>query len=123
MNFENGITANVTVTPNRVYLIHKVQKETIMINETTPAVFEDELSVTINQFICDALTTVVLDGVTRVTDLAGRVANADNNYLMSADGSEFSGLLTTVDGKVRSFRVFEGENGKWAAELPCALVA
>ena len=98
-----------------------------MINETASTVLttetDDELSVTISQFICDALTTVVLDGVTRVTDLAGRVANADNNYLMSADGSEFSGLLTTVDGKVRSFRVFENENGKWCADLPCALVA
>jgi hypothetical protein len=84
----------------------------------------DEISIKMTDFLCNVLTTVVLDGVVSVTDLAGNIACKDNNYLLSEDGTEFAGLATVADGEVTEFRIFENpKTGAWSAELPCRLVA
>jgi hypothetical protein len=83
----------------------------------------DQLTLEMTDFFCQVLSTVVLDGVVSVVDLAGRVASSENNYLMAADGKSFSGVYTTAGGDRAEFTILEKSNGRWGVELPCAHVA
>lgn len=83
----------------------------------------DAMGVELSDFLCQVLNTVLLDGAVKVTDLAGKIASESNNYLLSEDGKEFSGLVTVATGEVTEFTVFERPNGMWAVNLPCALVS
>ena len=83
----------------------------------------DATSIELTNFICQVLNTVLLDGAVNVTDLAGRIASQENNYLMNDAGSAFTGLVTVATGDVTEFTIFEKANGAWGCELPCALVA
>jgi hypothetical protein len=83
----------------------------------------DQLTLEMTDFFCQVLSTVVLDGVVSVTDLAGRVASSNNNYLMAPDGSQFAGVFTTAAGDRAEFTIFEKANGAWGVQLPCAQVA
>ena len=83
----------------------------------------DQMTLEMTDFFCQVLSTVVLDGVVSVTDLAGRVASSDNNYLMSEDGTQFAGLYRTAAGDCAEFEIFEKSNGRWSVNLPCAHVA
>jgi hypothetical protein len=84
---------------------------------------DDQLTLEMTDFFCQVLSTVVLDGVVSVTDLAGRVASSGNNYLMAPDGSQFAGVYTTAAGDTSEFTIFEKSNGTWAVSLGCAHVA
>ena len=83
---------------------------------------QDEMGREISDFLCQTLSTVLLDGALKVTDLAGQVASESNNYLLSEDGTEFEGLVTVGTGEVVHFTILEQDNGVWAVELPCATV-
>ncbi len=83
----------------------------------------NQLTLEMTDFFCQVLSTVVLDGVVNVTDLAGRVASSENNYLMAGDGKSFAGVLTTAAGDRAEFTIFEKSNGTWGVQLPCAHVA
>jgi hypothetical protein len=98
---------SVTVTADRV------------LTAETP----DATSIELTDFICQVLNTVLLDGAVNVTDLAGRIASQENNYLMNDTGSTFTGLVTVATGEVTEFTLFEKSNGAWGCKLPCALVA
>ena len=104
-------------------------------NETTNSYFDvvddrlaqietdDQLTLEMTDFFCQVLSTVVLDGVVSVVDLAGHVASSENNYLMAEDGKSFAGVYTTAAGDRAEFTIFEKPNGVWGVELACAHVA
>ena len=77
----------------------------------------DQLGLEISDFLCQTLSTVLLDGAVKVTDLAGKIASTKNNYLMSEDGKQFAGLVTIATGEVTEFTIFERKNGSWAKFL------
>ena len=82
----------------------------------------DEVGLEISDFLCQTLSTVLLDGAVKVTDLAGEIASTRNNYLLSEDGKQFNGLVTIATGEVTEFTIFEKANGSWSVNLPCSTV-
>jgi len=77
----------------------------------------DPLSEKMELFFKKVISSVYLDGVTNVTDNQGNPPNQSNNYLMSDDGKQFSGIFyDSVDGekpKQFPFEISEGVTGKW----------
>jgi hypothetical protein len=58
-----------------------------------------------------------LDGVTSVTDAQGNPPNAANNYLLSSDGKQFTGIFydSAPNEKAKQFPfvISEKGQGKW----------
>lgn len=77
----------------------------------------------IQDFLRNVITTVFLDEVVEVTDEEGDWPNEFNNYLLSDDGSNFSGLFLDADDETYSFTLFEQANGSWAMEYAPYAVA
>lgn len=68
-------------------------------------------------FFKKAISSVYTDGVTSVTDSKGNPPNAQNNYLMAADGKSFSGIFYDAPkgekAKNYTFTIKENSKGKW----------
>lgn len=76
----------------------------------------DPLSDKMELFFKKVIASVYLDGVSGVTDVQGNPPNASNNYLMSDDGKQFSGIFFDSNaGKTKKFpfTISEGQTGKW----------
>ena len=77
----------------------------------------DPLSEKMELFFKKVIASVYLDGVTSVTDTQGNPPNEANNYLMSDDGKEFTGVFydspPTGKDKQFPFTISEKEGGKW----------
>jgi hypothetical protein len=77
----------------------------------------DPLSEKMELFFRKVIASVYLDGVTDVTDSQGNPPSQANNYLMSEDGKEFSGIFyDNAPGekpKQFPFMISEGATGKW----------
>jgi len=77
----------------------------------------DPLSEKMELFFKKVISSVYLDGVTEVTDAQGNPPNASNNYLMSEDGKQFSGIFYDAppneEAKQYPFAITESEGGKW----------
>jgi hypothetical protein len=77
----------------------------------------DPLSEKMELFFRKVIASVYLDGVTDVTDSQGNPPSQANNYLMSEDGKEFSGIFyDNAPGekpKQFPFVISEGATGKW----------
>ena len=78
---------------------------------------QDPLSEKMELFFKKVISSVYLDGVTEVTDSQGNPPNASNNYLMSEDGKQFSGIFydspPNQEAKQYPFAITESEGGKW----------
>jgi len=68
-------------------------------------------------FLKKIIATVYLDGVSKVVDTNDQAPNEDNNYLMSDDGKEFSGVFygkgAGTQVKKFPFSITEGSAGQW----------
>ena len=77
----------------------------------------DPLSEKMELFFKKVIASVYLDGVTDVTDNQGNPPNQANNYLMSDDGKQFSGVFYDNSPgqkpKQVPFMITEGKTGKW----------
>lgn len=78
----------------------------------------DPMSEKMELFFKKVISSVYMDGVTEVTDAQGNPPNASNNYLMSPDGKQFSGIFydspPNEDAKQFPFSITEGQGGKWS---------
>ena len=96
-----------------------------LLSDTVPADFsefdfdsvefaEGEMGGKVGKFLTKIISSVYTDGVTRVTDKEGKPPSEENNFLMSADGTEFAGLFFDAVGKKKfPFKISE-KNGKWS---------
>jgi len=77
----------------------------------------DLLSDKMELFLKKIIASVYLDGVTAVTDVEGNPPSEANNYLMSADGKQFSGKFfdsyQNEAAKSFDFVIAEKPNGLW----------
>jgi hypothetical protein len=77
---------------------------------------EEELSDKMERFLKKIISSVYTDGVADVTDESGDPPAEHNNFLLSDDGTEFSGIFYGKQGKERKsypFTISE-KNGKWS---------
>ena len=79
----------------------------------------DAMSNKVEKFLRKVISSVYTDGVTDVADASGDPPGESNNYLLSDDGTEFSGVFYDKDpkGKVKKFpfRIYD-EGGRWQIE-------
>jgi hypothetical protein len=91
--------------------------EVIAEEESVEEVQADPLSDKMELFFKKVIASVYLDGVTDVTDNQGNPPNESNNYLMSDDGKQFSGIFydSAPGEKAKQFPfvISEGAEGKW----------
>jgi len=91
----------------------EIVEEEAVVEGNTP----DPLSDKMELFFRKVIASVYLDGVTDVTDNQGNPPNQANNYLMSDDGKQFSGIFyDNAPGekpKQFPFVISEGAAGKW----------
>ena len=76
---------------------------------------DGDMSSNVEKFFKKVIASVYTDGVSEVTDKEGNPPNEFNNYLLSNDGTEFSGMFYDKGGdkgKVFPFVIQENE-GKW----------
>lgn len=77
---------------------------------------EGDLGPKVQTFLKKVISSIYTDGVTRVTDKNGQPPSEENNFLLSEDGTEFSGLFfDAVSKKKFPFRIVE-KNGKWSIQ-------
>jgi hypothetical protein len=75
---------------------------------------EGDMGPKVQSFLKKVISSVYTDGVTRVTDQNGKPPSEENNFLMSEDGTEFSGLFFDAVGKKKfPFKISE-KGGKWS---------
>jgi len=78
----------------------------------------DPMSEKMELFFKKVISSVYMDGVTEVTDQQGNPPNMSNNYLMSPDGKQFSGIFydspPNEEAKKYPFTITEGQGGKWS---------
>lgn len=77
----------------------------------------DALSEKMETFLKKVIASVYLDGVTEITDAQGNPPNASNNYLLSDDGKQFSGIFydTPPDEQAKQFPfvISDKGDGNW----------
>ena len=100
-------------------------------NAPVPAIV-DPVALQIVELLKDALESVLPD--TEIGWISGDNADDDdcgapsptNNYLLSEDGKSFDGWYYFRDDEgnlvAEEFTVFENDNGRWVAQLPCCAV-
>ncbi len=77
---------------------------------------DDDMSSKMETFLKKVISSVYLDGVSDVTDASGDPPNEANNYLLSDDGKEFSGIFhgSTAQGKKTFPFTITDNNGQWS---------
>jgi hypothetical protein len=94
----------------------EVEEESIS-ERPVPTQSSDALSEKMELFLKKVISSVYLDGVTEVTDVEGNPPNQANNYLLSEDGKEFTGIFydSPPNEKAKSFpfRISEKVDGNW----------
>ena len=77
----------------------------------------DAMSEKMETFLKKVIASVYLDGVTEVTDAEGNPPTAANNYLLSEDGKNFSGIFydspPNEKAKQFPFTISEKADGVW----------
>jgi hypothetical protein len=85
--------------------------------EETPQGQSDAMSEKMETFLKKVIASVYLDGVTEVTDAEGNPPTAANNYLLSEDGKNFSGIFydspPNEKAKQFPFVISEKSDGAW----------
>jgi hypothetical protein len=78
---------------------------------------EGDMGKKMEDFLRKVIGTVYLDGVGRITDNKGKPPNEDNNFLLSEDGKEFSGMFFDKKKpreKHYPFTITEKSDGQWS---------
>jgi hypothetical protein len=96
-------------------LLHEVEPEFSEFDELDFAE-DDDMSDKMETFLKKVISSVYLDGVGNVTDTNGDPPNEANNYLLSDDGKEFSGIFygSTAQGKKSFPFTITDKNGQWS---------
>lgn len=107
----------LAVSPSR--LQHEVEPEFAEFSDDEFEFAEEaDMGKKIETFLKKVIGTVYLDGVDRVTDSKGKPPSEGNNFLMSDDGKEFSGIFFDVlpDKKIKKFpfTISEKGEGQWS---------
>ena len=100
---------------NKNALLHEVEPEFSEFDEVDFAE-NDDMSGKMENFLKKVISSVYLDGVGNVTDADGDPPNSNNNYLLSDDGKEFSGVFygSTAKGKKSFPFTITDKNGQWS---------
>ena len=107
------------LTVDKGALLYEVEQDFSEFEEFDEFNFaEDDMSGKMETFLKKVISSVYLDGVSSVTDDNGDPPNENNNYLLSDDGKEFSGVFygSTVKGKEAFPFTITDNNGKWSIE-------
>ncbi len=78
---------------------------------------EGDMGKKMESFLRKVIGTVYLDGVGRITDNKGKPPSEDNNFLLSEDGKEFSGMFFDKKKpreKHYPFTITEKSDGQWS---------
>jgi hypothetical protein len=77
---------------------------------------DDNLSANVEKFLRKVIASVYTDGVSDVSDDEGNPPSEANNYLLSDDGTQFTGVFYDKDGvKTKEFPfVISEKNGRWS---------
>ena len=78
---------------------------------------EGDMSKKMEDFLRKVIGTVYLDGVGRITDNKGKPPSENNNFLLSDDGKEFSGMFFDKKKpreKHYPFTITEKSDGQWS---------
>jgi hypothetical protein len=74
-------------------LLYEIEPEPFEFSESDWDFSTGNVSDKVELFLKKTIASVYTDGVTSVTDKDGNPPNAQNNYLMAADGNSFSGVF------------------------------
>lgn len=98
-------------------LLYEVEPEFAEFEEFDFAEGDGDISSKVELFLKKVISSVYTDGVTDVTDSQGNPPNMANRYLLSEDGTSFSGMFYDAppgeEAKKFDFEIKEGSNGKW----------
>jgi len=77
---------------------------------------EGDLSSNVEKFLRKVIASVYTDGVSDVSDAEGNPPSEANNYLLSDDGTQFTGVFYDKSGdKIKEFPfVISEQNGRWS---------
>jgi hypothetical protein len=77
---------------------------------------DGNLSTNVEKFLRKVIASVYTDGVSDVSDEEGNPPSEANNYLLSDDGTQFSGVFYDKDGnKTKEFPfIISEQNGRWS---------
>jgi len=78
---------------------------------------EGDMGTKMESFLRKVIGTVYKDGVGKITDNKGREPSEENNFLLSDDGKEFSGVFfdkTKPREKHYPFTISEKSDGQWS---------
>lgn len=105
----------VSVSADR--LPHELETTTDFTELDTEDFAEGDMGTKMEQFLKKVIGTVYLDGVGRVTDSKGKPPSEENNFLLSEDGKEFSGMFFDKQKpreKHYPFTITEKSDGQWS---------
>lgn len=95
----------------------EIEEEEVVVEEQQDPSQTDGMSEKMELFLKKVISSVYLDGVTAVTDMEGNPPNAANNYLLSEDGKQFTGVFydspPTQQAKKFPFAISEKSDGQW----------
>jgi hypothetical protein len=95
----------------------EVLAEEEIVEKPADAQQSDAMSEKMETFLKKVIASVYLDGVTEVTDAEGNPPTAANNYLLSEDGKNFSGVFydspPNEKAKKFPFVISEKADGVW----------
>lgn len=97
-------------------LNYEIEQDFSEFEEFDFAELPGDMSEKMETFLKKVIASVYLDGVTEVTDAQGNPPNEANNYLLSDDGKEFSGIFYDAGGpqtKKFNFSITEKSEGNW----------
>ena len=98
-------------------LLYEIQPEFSEFEEFDFAESDGDIGSKVELFLKKVISSVYTDGVTDVTDSQGNPPNMANRYLMSEDGTSFSGIFYDAppgeEAKKFEFEIKEGSSGKW----------
>ncbi len=97
-------------------LLYEIEPEFSEFDEVDFAEGDEDMSSKMETFLKKVISSVYLDGVSEVTDTSGDPPNSSNNYLLSDDGKEFSGVFhgSTEKGKKTFPFTITDNNGQWS---------
>jgi hypothetical protein len=105
----------VSVSADR--LPYELESTTDFTELDTEDFSEGDMGTKMEQFLKKVIGTVYLDGVGRVTDSKGKPPSEENNFLLSEDGKEFSGMFFDKQKpreKHYPFTITEKSDGQWS---------
>jgi hypothetical protein len=119
VNPNNWPEPDSVLSVNKDALLYEIDPDFSEFDDFEEFDFEEgDMSSKMEIFLKKVISSVYLDGVVDVTDGDGNPPNEENNYLLSDDGKEFSGIFHgSSKGGTEAFPfAITDHNGKWKIE-------